>query len=104
MWEGPFLGRHSVVKQRFSKKYRHPQLDAKLTAQRLKQEVRSLLRARKLGVPTPVPFHVDPATACIYMERVAGQSVKALLRQAELGAEGVRRGAAAPFLNTSGLP
>ena len=52
------------------------------------QEVRSLLRARKMGVPTPVPYHVDLATACIYMERVGGESVKALLRQAELGAEG----------------
>lgn len=37
MWEGTFLGRPVIVKQRFSKKYRHPQLDAKLTVARLKQ-------------------------------------------------------------------
>ena len=43
-------------------------------------EVRSLLRARKLGVPTPVVYHVDHATSCIYMERVQGHSVKTLLR------------------------
>jgi hypothetical protein len=32
-----FLGRPTIVKQRFSKKYRHPTLDAKLTLLRLKQ-------------------------------------------------------------------
>ena len=36
VWEGTFLGRPAIVKQRFSKQYRHPQLDAKLTAARLK--------------------------------------------------------------------
>lgn len=36
VWEGPFLGHPTIVKQRFSKKYRHPQLDAKLTVSRLK--------------------------------------------------------------------
>ncbi len=36
VWEGVFLGRPAVIKQRFSKKYRHPTLDAKLTVQRLK--------------------------------------------------------------------
>ena len=32
-----FLGRSTIVKQRFSKQYRHPALDAKLTSLRLKQ-------------------------------------------------------------------
>ncbi|GAB4817061.1 hypothetical protein N2152v2_004107 [Parachlorella kessleri] len=85
VWEGVFLGRPTMVKQRFSKKYRHPSLDAKLTAQRLKGEVRSMLRARKLGVPTPVVYHVDHATSCIYMERVQGHSVKTLLRSEDGG-------------------
>ena len=98
VWEGSFLSRPAIIKQRFSKKYRHPQLDLKLTATRLKsvrwgqgrarhsmaagrpwamlgrllvacsypqlpdgctvaalcvQEVRSMLKARKLGVHTP---------------------------------------------------
>lgn len=33
----PFLGRAAVVKERFSKAYRHPVLDAKLTRTRLVQ-------------------------------------------------------------------
>ncbi|PSC76037.1 TP53-regulating kinase isoform B [Micractinium conductrix] len=88
VWEGSFLGRSAIVKQRFSKKYRHPQLDAKLTVSRLKGEVRSMMRARKLGVHTPVLYQVDHATACIYMERIEGHSLKTLLHNDELqGAE-----------------
>ncbi len=82
MWAGTFLGRDAVVKQRFKKGYRHPALDAKLTAARLRQEVRSMARARRLGVPTPALLHVDVATACIYMARVPGESAKAALRAA----------------------
>lgn len=37
VWETTFCGRPAIVKQRFSKKYRHPTLDAKLTVTRLKQ-------------------------------------------------------------------
>ncbi|AEE28247.1 putative non-specific serine/threonine protein kinase [Arabidopsis thaliana] len=33
--ESTFSGRRSIVKERFSKKYRHPILDAKLTLKRL---------------------------------------------------------------------
>ncbi len=37
IWEGEYLGRPVMVKQRFSKQYRHPALDSKLTLSRLKQ-------------------------------------------------------------------
>ncbi|KAL2326068.1 hypothetical protein Fmac_025126 [Flemingia macrophylla] len=35
IFESSFVGRRSVVKERFSKKYRHPTLDSKLTFKRL---------------------------------------------------------------------
>ena len=35
VFESNFVGRRSVVKERFSKKYRHPTLDSKLTLKRL---------------------------------------------------------------------
>lgn len=35
VFESTFVGRRSIVKERFSKKYRHPILDAKLTLKRL---------------------------------------------------------------------
>lgn len=37
VWEGVYLGRPVVLKQRFSKHYRHPALDARLTQARLRQ-------------------------------------------------------------------
>lgn len=37
VWEGQFLGRPVIMKQRFSKQYRHPVLDTKLTVGRLNQ-------------------------------------------------------------------
>lgn len=35
VFESNFVGRRSIVKERFSKKYRHPTLDSKLTLKRL---------------------------------------------------------------------
>ena len=37
MWEGSYLDVPAVIKQRFSKKYRHAVLDKKITQSRLKQ-------------------------------------------------------------------
>jgi TP53 regulating kinase-like protein len=37
IWEGVYLGRPAILKQRFSKRYRHPVLDTRLTQSRLRQ-------------------------------------------------------------------
>ncbi|XP_062016138.1 uncharacterized protein LOC133732576 [Rosa rugosa] len=50
VFESTFVGRRSIVKERFSKKYRHPTLDAKLTLRRLNAEARCMRKARQLGV------------------------------------------------------
>ena len=42
-----------ICKERFAKKYRHPQLDVSLTKSRTKSEARSLLRCQKEGIPVP---------------------------------------------------
>lgn len=76
VWTTQFLQRPAIIKQRFKKRYRHPTLDAALTSQRLKAEVRCMLRARKLGVRTPVPYHVESSASAIYMEHVQGQTIK----------------------------
>ncbi|BBN10412.1 TP53 regulating kinase and related kinases [Marchantia polymorpha subsp. ruderalis] len=75
------MGRKAVVKERFSKKYRHPVLDAKLTSKRLLGEARLLAKARRLGVVTPALYAVDPVTASLTFEYVPGASVKDLLLQ-----------------------
>ena len=40
-----------------------------------------MLKARKLGISTPVLFDVELEAGTIYMERVDGSSIKALLKQ-----------------------
>ena len=43
------------------------------------QEARSVLRARKAGVPTPTLYYVELDSSSIYMERVQGRSIRHLL-------------------------
>eukprot|EP00798_Chlamydomonas_sp_ICE-L_P015006 gene15006-21074_t len=80
VFETTFLGRPTILKQRFNKKYRHPVLDLKLTTMRLKQEVRSLMRARKIGVLVPAPYFVELEANSIYMEQIVGHSVAELMK------------------------
>ncbi|CAL8340334.1 unnamed protein product [Lota lota] len=66
-----FLGKSTIIKERFPKKYRHPLLDEKLTHRRTVQEVRSIQRCRKAGIPTPVVYFVDYTSHCIFLEDIA---------------------------------
>ena len=63
--------------------YRNPELDAKLMLIRIKQEARSTLLARKLGVLTPVLYLLEYDSSCLYMERVLGKLVKELVMELE---------------------
>ena len=78
-------GRPTVTKHRFRKRYRHPELDAALTATRLKQEVRSILRARRLGVRAPVFTRVDVVRSLLVMQRIDGKTTKEAFLGGELG-------------------
>ncbi|KAK3157603.1 hypothetical protein QOZ80_2AG0124920 [Eleusine coracana subsp. coracana] len=82
-----FVGQKCVIKERFSKKYRHPLLDSKLTLKRLNAEARCMTKARRLGVPTPVLYAVDPLRHTLTFEYVDGLSVKDILLQ--FGSNGV---------------
>ncbi|KAI3460885.1 hypothetical protein Pfo_017548 [Paulownia fortunei] len=79
VFESTFVGRRSIVKERFSKKYRHPSLDSKLTLKRLNAEARCTTKARKLGVLTPVLYGVDPLLHTLTFEFVEGPAVKDIL-------------------------
>lgn len=87
VFESTFVGRRCIIKERFSKKYRHPTLDSKLTVKRLNAEARCMAKARKLGVPTPVLFSVDPMMQTLTFEFVEGPMVKDILLG--MGANGV---------------
>uniref|UniRef100_A0A3Q3GY96 non-specific serine/threonine protein kinase n=1 Tax=Labrus bergylta TaxID=56723 RepID=A0A3Q3GY96_9LABR len=57
-----FLGKPTIVKERFPKRYRHPALDEKLTHRRTVQEVRSILRCRKVFPPLSSILWTTPPT------------------------------------------
>jgi TP53 regulating kinase-like protein len=63
-----YFGRRAIIKERFIKTYRHPDLDNAITLQRLKSEVRLLTRAKQLGINTPSIYHIDSARRTIVME------------------------------------
>ncbi|CAK7351415.1 unnamed protein product [Dovyalis caffra] len=87
VFESNFVGRRSVIKERFSKKYRHPTLDSKLTLKRLNAEARCMTKARRQGVSTPVLYAVDPLLHALTFEYVDGPSVKDVFL--EFGLHGV---------------
>ena len=80
LYQLQFCGQPAVVKERFKKSYRLPELDAKLTQKRIRQEVRCSVKARKAGIDTPCLLLVDLPTGRIYMEHIAGGTVKAWLQ------------------------
>jgi Kae1-associated kinase Bud32 len=68
-----YCNRKAIAKHRFKKTYRHPDLDATLTNQRLMQESRTLHRLKNLGLNVPTLYLVDKNTNTIYMEYIAVQ-------------------------------
>ncbi|KAJ1816453.1 serine/threonine-protein kinase bud32 [Coemansia sp. RSA 2599] len=69
-------GKQVVAKQRFSKTYRHPDLDRKLTRGRMNQEARSLKRCLENGIRVPQVVRVDKEAATLYIEYIEGQTLK----------------------------
>ncbi|XP_044205125.1 EKC/KEOPS complex subunit TP53RK [Thunnus albacares] len=72
VYRAEFLGKPTIVKERFQKHYRHPVLDEKLTHRRTVQEVRSILRCRRAGISAPVVYFVDYTSHCIFLEEIMG--------------------------------
>lgn len=70
IYKTQFYNKNTIVKERFSKSYRHPSLDEKLTHRRTNQEVRSILRCRKAGICTPAVYFVDYSSHRIFMEEI----------------------------------
>ena len=92
LYLGQFLGRKVIVKERFSKKYRHPVLDEQLTKDRLRGEVRSLNRCKALGLRTPTIYLADIPSGQIVLEYCEGSVtardyIKGLMEGTEKGSE-----------------
>lgn len=80
-----FLGKPTIVKERFVKSYRVPALDKKLTQRRMSQEVRSMARCRRGGVRAPAVYHVDFNKRLIFMECITeGTTLRDYIRQLDI--------------------
>ena len=73
-------GRPAVVKHRNRRSYRHPDLETRLVAERLRAEARLLERAAGAGLPVPALYAVDPAAATLVMARLPGEALERALR------------------------
>lgn len=68
LYTGVFENKSTIVKERFKKTYRHPDLDKSLTTKRIKNEVKLLNKASTLGIKVPQVYKVDIPNGLIYME------------------------------------
>lgn len=65
---GQFNGKECLIKERFVKKYRHPDLDKHLTRERMRAESKAISRCRAAGLNVPAVVHMDLDERKIYME------------------------------------
>ena len=80
----------AIVKERFSKKYRHPELDKVLTRQRLRSEGKNIKRAIERGVQAPEVYYTDFDRHLLVIEDLGTDTVKQVLwKDATKGADGV---------------
>lgn len=68
LYKGTYLGKSTVVKERFIKNYRQPQLDNFLTKERIRAECRAIVRCKAAGVLTPTIYLADLHRRMIFME------------------------------------
>ncbi|XP_063542253.1 EKC/KEOPS complex subunit TP53RK [Cydia strobilella] len=63
-----YLGKPTLIKERFEKKYRQPELDVVITKERIKNEARAIVRCKAADVKTPALYLVDFERRRIYMQ------------------------------------
>jgi N6-L-threonylcarbamoyladenine synthase/protein kinase Bud32 len=91
------LGPLNVEKQRICKRYRRPELDSRLIAERTRAEARLITMARKFGVPTPLIR--DVTTDTLVIERISGTLLRDALNNEYLRSAGSMVG----LLHTAGI-
>lgn len=63
-----YLGKPTIIKERFKKNYRHADLDTSITRERIKNEARAIVRCKTADVRTPCLYFVDFERRRIFME------------------------------------
>ena len=77
---GSWLGRPAVLKSRRARSYRHPDLDRRLTRQRLAVEARVLSRLSSVGFPSPKLMFLDQRNSSMLLSRIEGRTLYDLLK------------------------
>jgi len=75
-------GRTVIRKSRVVKPYRLPELDEAIRRSRTAHEATMMHEVRKLGVPVPTIYHIEPHTWTIIMEYINGPTLKEELLRA----------------------
>lgn len=74
-------GYRVVLKRRFPKAYRHPDLDIRIRNYRTIHEPQLIHEARKAGVLTPIVLQVNVKNSMIVMQFIDGKQIKACLNE-----------------------
>lgn len=69
---GNWMGAKAVLKIRNPRSYRHPDLDKRLTRQRLSVEVRVLIKLQSTAIPSPSILDVDIDNGWILLSHISG--------------------------------
>lgn len=72
IYQTTLLDREVVIKHRFERNYRHPQLDKSLRTSRILRESRNLVRCNQKGIKCPNVHFVDVENGIIIMDFVQG--------------------------------
>ena len=72
VFSGHWMGDKAILKKRNRRSYRHPDLDRRLTRQRLSVEVRVLTKLHSTEIPSPSLFDVDIDEGWIILSEVEG--------------------------------
>ncbi|MFC1800712.1 KEOPS complex kinase/ATPase Bud32 [Nanoarchaeota archaeon] len=65
-----------IVKDRFKKKYRHPEIDEKLRKRRTRSEGKILEKLQKLEFPSPEVMSIDDSNMQIGMQFIDGEKLR----------------------------
>lgn len=79
IFHGSFLQIPIIMKQRFPKTYRLPQIDEKIRKQRLRAEARIMTLAWKKQINVPILLGVDSISQTLFIKKIQGDLLFSLL-------------------------
>jgi Kae1-associated kinase Bud32 len=78
-----YTDQSTVTKDRFSKKYRHPELDNKLRKSRTRREAKILSKLAEAQFPAPLLVSMDDKEMKVHMSHIPGKLVKDMIDSLE---------------------